>query len=139
MSYKSENWKDKLAEVRAHGNLREGSLEKSADDIINKQIEEDLTNSFNEEESKPETCESCGQDIIVEETKEDSVEEETPAEEVIAKLEEVVAAESNDSPEKTIEKLTEKNMLGRLAKQLQLNEQGKQKMFNYFEKGELQQ
>jgi hypothetical protein len=30
-------------------------------------------------------------------------------------------------------------MLGRLAKQLRLNEEGKQKMFNYFEKGELDQ
>ena len=28
-------------------------------------------------------------------------------------------------------------MLGRLAKQLKLNEEGKQKMFAYFEKGEL--
>jgi hypothetical protein len=30
-------------------------------------------------------------------------------------------------------------MLGRLAKQLQLNEEGKQKMFAYFEKGQLEQ
>jgi hypothetical protein len=44
-----------------------------------------------------------------------------------------------ESVEKTIEKLTEKNMLGRLAKQLQLNEQGKEQLFNYFEKGELKQ
>ena len=41
--------------------------------------------------------------------------------------------------EKTVEKLTERNMLGRLAKQLKLNEEGKQKMFAYFEKGELKQ
>jgi len=47
--------------------------------------------------------------------------------------------ESTETPEKTIEKLAERNMLGRLAKQLQLNEEGKQKMFDYFEKGELQQ
>ena len=39
--------------------------------------------------------------------------------------------------EKTIEKLTERNMLGRLAKSLKLNETGKQKMFDYFEQGEL--
>ena len=43
----------------------------------------------------------------------------------------------NQSVEKSIEKLTERNMLGRLAKSLRLNEQGKQKMFNYFEKGEI--
>ena len=43
------------------------------------------------------------------------------------------------SIEKTVSKLTEKNMLGRLAKQLQLNETGKEQLFNYFEKGELKQ
>ena len=35
------------------------------------------------------------------------------------------------------QKLTERNMLGRLAKSLKLNETGKQKMFDYFEQGEL--
>ena len=30
-------------------------------------------------------------------------------------------------------------MLGRLAKSLRLDEQGKEKMFDYFEKGELEQ
>ena len=44
-----------------------------------------------------------------------------------------------ESVERTTEKLVERNMLGRLAKQLRLNEEGKQKMFDYFEKGELQQ
>ena len=39
----------------------------------------------------------------------------------------------------SIEKLAERNMLGRLAKSLRLNEEGKQKMFAYFEKGELKQ
>ena len=43
------------------------------------------------------------------------------------------------SLEKTVEKLTEKNMLGRLSKSLRLNEEGKGKLFNYFEKGELNQ
>ena len=46
-------------------------------------------------------------------------------------------AQQSQSVEKSIEKLTERNMLGRLAKSLRLNEQGKQKMFNYFEKGEI--
>ena len=41
--------------------------------------------------------------------------------------------------ELSIEKLAEKNMLGRLAKSLRLNEEGKQKMFAYFERGELKQ
>ena len=47
--------------------------------------------------------------------------------------------EEKQSVEKTTEKLVERNMLGRLAKQLKLNEEGKQKMFTYFEKGELNQ
>jgi len=44
-----------------------------------------------------------------------------------------------ESVEKTTAKLVEKNMLGRLAKSLRLTEEGKQKMFAYFEKGELEQ
>ena len=46
-------------------------------------------------------------------------------------------AEQNQPLEKSIEKLTERNMLGRLAKTLRLNEQGKEKLFTYFDKGEL--
>ena len=57
-----------------------------------------------------------------------------------AKMGELPAMEEvQESVEKTVEKLTERNMLGRLAKQLKLNEEGKQKMFTYFEKGELNQ
>ena len=40
---------------------------------------------------------------------------------------------------KTIEKLTEKNMLGRLAKSMELDEVKKEKLFDYFDKGELEQ
>lgn len=38
-----------------------------------------------------------------------------------------------------VEKLSEKNMLGRLAKSMSLNEENKQKLFDYFESGELEQ
>ena len=38
-----------------------------------------------------------------------------------------------------VEKLSEKNMLGRLAKSMSLNEDNKQKLFDYFESGELEQ
>jgi predicted peroxiredoxin len=47
--------------------------------------------------------------------------------------------EENLSVEKTVEKLLERNMLGRLAKSLRLDEEGKEKMFDYFENGELKQ
>ena len=39
MSYKSENWKDKLEEVRNHIQLKEGSVEKTADEILESQNE----------------------------------------------------------------------------------------------------
>ena len=51
----------------------------------------------------------------------------------LLKGEEVVEEEVN------VEKLSEKNMLGRLAKSMSLNEENKQKLFDYFESGELEQ
>ena len=51
----------------------------------------------------------------------------------LLKGEEVVEEEVN------VEKLSEKNMLGRLAKSMSLNEDNKQKLFDYFESGELEQ
>ena len=39
MSYKSENWKEKLEQVRNHIALKEGSVEKTADEILESQIE----------------------------------------------------------------------------------------------------
>ena len=50
MSYKSENWKERLEQVRGHIALKEGSVEKSADEILNDQIEEELSTFFQEEE-----------------------------------------------------------------------------------------
>ena len=44
--------------------------------------------------------------------------------------------ESQESDVNT-DKLVEKNMLGRLAKSLDLTEEKKSMLFNYFEKGEL--
>ena len=35
MSYKSENWKEKLEQVRNHIALKEGSVEKMKDEILN--------------------------------------------------------------------------------------------------------
>ena len=75
MTFKSENWKDKLAQVRNHVALKEGSVEKSADDILNDQIEEELKTAFAEAAEKPETCEACGQEIVAE-AQEEPVEEE---------------------------------------------------------------
>ena len=179
MSYKSENWKDKLAEVRAYGTFTEhkdGSVEKTADDIINEEIEELLHDFGPDDEGDP--VEVVEEEIIDEESMEDkikklfkisdkkatlgiahlmsmtdpkvllSMQKQNPKgfERMAKKLgelpEEVEQVEETpvkESVEKSIQKLTEKNMLGRLAKQLKLNEEGKQNMFDYFEKGELKQ
>ena len=192
MSYKSENWKEKLEEVRSHVALKPGSVEKSADDILSEQIDEELASFFSEDTT----------DIILEVSSGDAIKQvfntKSETESLgIAKLlsmtdvkvalamqkqnpsgfkkttfsmgadnkqrdmikdkdlmkmfkkagvkpldDEVQVKEEKpveESVERTTEKLVERNMLGRLAKQLRLNEEGKQKMFDYFEKGELQQ
>jgi len=167
MSYKSENWKEKLEQVRNHIQLKEGSVEKSADEILNDQIEEELANSFIEEEIEIVLGEEGMGDKIsklfkTKDKKEidgianllnmtspkvlQAMMKQNPKgfKRMAAKMSELPAMEEVqeevvETPEKTIEKLTERNMLGRLAKQLKLNEEGKQKMFTYFEKGELQQ
>ena len=123
-----ESWKDKLAEVRNFTKSEEKTIveetkevevEESADDILNREIEEEL-NSFDSEE-------------VVEETLE---EKRTRLQSELREVEHQIA-EQNQPLEKSIEKLTERNMLGRLAKTLRLNEQGKEKLFTYFDKGEL--
>ena len=123
-----ESWKDKLAEVRNFTKSEEKTIveetkevevEESADDILNREIEEEL-NSFDSEE-------------VVEETLE---EKRTRLQGELREVEKQIA-EQNQPLEKSIEKLTERNMLGRLAKTLRLNEQGKEKLFSYFDKGEL--
>ena len=176
MSYKSENWKEKLEQVRAYGTFterKEGSLEESADDVLTREIEEELR-LLDEEESQI-SEDITSEELLGEEGMGDklkklfklkndkqingvanllnmtspkvlqSMQKQNPqgflrmAEKMgeLPSMEEVTPVK--ESVEKSIEKLTEKNMLGRLAKQLQLNEEGKQQMFAYFEKGELKQ
>jgi len=202
MSYKSENWKEKLEEVRNHITLKEGSVEKTADEILDEEIEQELQNSF-EEDTLPEIedLESVNieEDVILEASAADMIDKlfnlkgDKDAGYGVAKMlnmtgvkvvqsmqkqnpsgflktvkalgkdnkiklatnnqlmkmfkdqgvkplkDEVEETPVKESVEKTTEKLVERNMLGRLAKQLKLNEEGKQKMFAYFEKGELNQ
>ena len=259
MSYKSENWKEKLEQVRNHIALKEGSVEKTADEILESQIEEELSTFDDIQEvtdkeisavkklskliekakkdyfkiakmgdktlqdtkfnGKYESLLQAQQDILslIGELTNEKLMQKEEVEEVILEasmgdmikkvfntdseteamgiakllnmtdvkvalgmqkqnpkgfkkttfamgadnknrdmikdkdlmkmfkkagvkpLPEGVEIESEESVEKTTEKLVERNMLGRLAKQLQLNEEGKQKMFAYFEKGELNQ
>ena len=168
MTIKTESWKEQLEKVRAYGTFtehKEESVEQSADDILNQEIEEELK-LFESEEEITEKSMSSG-DMIkklfkLKNDKEvmgvsnllnmtdvkvlQSMQKQNPKgfARMAAKMGELPAMEEvqedNElSIEKSAEKLVERNMLGRLAKQLQLNETGKEQLFNYFEKGELKQ
>ena len=192
MSYKSENWKEKLEEVRMHVALKEGSVEKSADDILSDQIDEELATFFVEDTEELVLEASSGEMIKkVFNTKSETeamgiakllsmtdvkvalgMQKQNPdgfkkttfgmgadnkqrdmikdkdlmkmfKKAGVSPLKDSVEVEEEkpvkESVEKSAEKLVEKNMLGRLAKQLHLTTEGKQKMFDYFEKGELEQ
>ena len=143
MSYKSENWKEKLDEVRNYIEPRkEGSVEKTAEDVISDEIdalvahlEEDLatTSTLLDEEKVP--CPHCdGKGYHM---KENTLPEVSVGDEDEDSLPDVPVIE--ETFQKTVEKLTEKNMLGRLAKSLRLNEKGKDQLFDYFENGDLKQ
>ena len=201
MSYKSENWKEKLEQVRSHIALKEGSVEKTADEIISEDIENDLLTGFEEEVEVVEVEEEITEELVLEASMGDMIKKvfntdsETEAMGIakllnmtdvkvalamqkqnpagfkkttfgmgadnkqrdmikdkdlmkmfkkagVSPLKDSVEVEEKpvkESVEKSAEKLVEKNMLGRLAKQLHLTTEGKQKMFDYFEKGELEQ
>ncbi len=119
-----QTWKEKLEEVRGYKKPQEVDNVKLTEQQESDEIEELLKKEFEEQtESQEENLESL-------EEKRDRLQAE------LNQVNEELAKQSQ-SVEKSIEKLTERNMLGRLAKSLRLNEQGKQKMFNYFEKGEI--
>ena len=188
MSYKSENWKDKLEEVRSHVALKPGSVEKSADDILSDQIDEELATFFADDISEEVILEaSAGAMIdqlfnlkgdkdagygvakmlnmtgvkVVQAMQKQNPDGFMKTVKALGKDSKIKLATNNAlmkmfkdagvkplkdevkeeklSVEKSIEKLTEKNMLGRLAKSMELNEDNKEKLFDYFDKGELQQ
>ena len=176
MSYKSENWQDKLAEFRNSIVTKEGSVEKTADEIINEEIKAELKSFFAEEPVELDEIQQKEVDALKKLSKDmqavlkgyqkiagmgdkelkntkynKDYEAVLKARDVILQVigkvntqkilnkEEVVVVEEKLSLEKTITKLTEKNMLGRLAKSMELNEDNKDKLFNYFDKGELKQ
>lgn len=71
---------------------------------------------------------------VVEKTQDEIIAEEIDA--LLDGFEEPIIEDTQESDVNT-DKLIEKNMLGRLAKSLDLNEEKKVMLFNYFEKGEL--
>jgi len=125
---KQQTWKEKLAEVREFNKptlaVTEETLETVQEQQESDDIDELLKTAFEEQ------AENQEENLVPLEEKRDRLQAE------LNQVERELA-EKTQSVEKSIEKLTERNMLGRLAKSLRLNEQGKQKMFNYFEKGEI--
>ena len=124
------NWLKKNAAIP-----KEIKEEIQEDTSLNSEIEDILNNEFNEESVVEEVVE---EETVVE-TVESLQEKRLALQEEIRLIDEKIKELIEEPIEKSIEKLAEKNMLGRLAKSLKLNETGKQKLFDYFEKGELQQ
>lgn len=121
----NKSWKDKLQEVRNY--QQEPKVEKPQ--VVEEDKDLDEIETLLKEEFKEEA-------EVTEESLESLEEKKLRLETELREVEQQLA-EQSQSVEKSIEKLTERNMLGRLAKSLRLNEAGKQKMFNYFEQGEL--
>ena len=124
-------WKEKLQEVRSfvkESDKVESVVEEtpvvSEDAVVENEIEELLKEEFAEESQAEETLQSLQ-------------EARAKLQEELREVEDKIKDLDKGSVEKSVEKLAERNMLGRLAKSLRLNESGKQKMFDYFEKGEL--
>ena len=187
-----ENWKESLEQVRSHVQLKEGSVAKTAEEIIDEEIEAEL--KLIEEESEiileasagemidklfnlkgdkdagygvakmlnmtgvkvvqsmqkqnpkgfMNTVKSLGKDSKIKLATNNQLMKMFKDQGIKPLPEETVEevreqAPTIETPEKTTEKLVERNMLGRLAKQLKLSEEGKQKMFEYFENGRLDQ
>ena len=196
MSYKTENWHDKLRQVREHvqevttvaideaksmsldqikkkykrelaklkgsfpkdrsplqmallRHAYDHGLIKTDDPDHADQVIDGLLDDMDESVEEPSVTEEI--ELLLKEIDGEQVEKPTKSVEVSESGQETcpncdgtgfIAEEVEEKPhnlEKTVEKLMERNMLGRLSKQLQLNEQGKEQLFNYFEKGELKQ
>ena len=124
-------WKEKLQEVRSfvketekvESVVEETPVVSEGTDVEN-EIEELLKEEFAEESKTEDTLESLQ-------------EERLRLQEKLKEVDNKIKELDNGSVEKSVEKLAERNMLGRLSKTLRLNESGKQKLFDYFEKGEL--
>jgi len=137
MSKQQETWKESLARVR--GELVESKNETVEEIVEETQTEEDslieeigqLLNDMDDAEK----AESSEETVTVESLQARRLE----LQEELAKIDQQINELVEEPVEKSVEKLAEKNMLGRLAKSLRLNQTGKQKLFDYFEKGELQQ
>jgi len=129
MSHKTENWQEALQRVRVGlaENTETPVTEKTKDEIISEEIDALIG--------------------LLEDDKKDALKDVPSAGDKFdaTKLKDADGKKLYDTGikenalEGMLTKLTEKNMLGRLAKSMELNEENKQKLFDYFESGELEQ
>ena len=154
MVHKTDNWKEALLKVRQGLNeTKEPIVELSADEVINEEIDalillldEDTTEEIVSEDDKRDG-DPCWKGYKQVGMKKKGGKEvpncvpmnEEELEKAGIKKEDVDYSHVEDLEEGKYAKLTEKNMLGRLAKSMSLNEDNKQKLFDYFESGELEQ
>ena len=162
MAHKTDNWKDALLKVRE--GLKESNVpvEKTEDELISEEID-GLLNDF--EETPVEITEVSDKEIGAmkklskdmqavlkgyqkimgmgdKELKDKKYNKNYEAildarNKVLTLIGTLTTKQQLESVD--VEKLSEKNMLGRLAKSMSLNEENKQKLFDYFESGELDQ
>ena len=165
MSIKKESWQESLEQVRSFVKKDEPVVEEpveqiveSNDETVNEEIEELLRNEFVEEPLNLDESEAMIQKAFRLKDKKatmgianllnmtsvkvlQKMQKDNPKgfERMAKKMGELPAMEEVEIEEPTlsIEKLAERNMLGRLAKSLRLTNEGKNKLFEYFEKGEL--
>ena len=131
MSHKTENWQEALLRVRKGLNESNTPIEKTEDEIISEEIDA-LINLLEKDEKKDalKDVPSAGDKFDATKLKDEKGK----------KLYDTGIKEDKENRlEGMLSKLTEKNMLGRLAKSMSLNEENKQKLFDYFESGELEQ
>ena len=165
MSIKKESWQESLEQVRSFVKKEETVVEEPVeqiveanDETVNEEIEELLRNEFVEEPLNLDESEAMIQKAFRLKDKKatmgianllnmtsvkvlQKMQKDNPKgfERMAKKMGELPAMEEVEIEEPTlsIEKLAERNMLGRLAKSLRLTNEGKNKLFKYFEKGEL--
>lgn len=131
MSHKTENWQEALLRVRKGLIESNTPVEKTEDEIISEEIDA-LINLLEKDEKKDalKDVPSAGDKFDATKLKDENGK----------KLYDTgIKEDKKNRLEGMLSKLTEKNMLGRLAKSMELNEENKQKLFDYFESGELEQ
>ena len=169
MAHKTDNWKDALLKVREGLKEANAPVEKTEDELISEEIDGllndfeetpvEITEVSDKEIGAMKKLSKDMQAVLkgyqkitgmgdkeLKDTKHnDTYKSILVARDKVLTLigtlqtDKLLKGEEVVEEEVDVEKLSEKNMLGRLAKSMSLNEENKQKLFDYFESGELEQ